>query len=427
MTAEVAIMNKEAIALAADSAVTLEYGDGQKVFTSANKLFVLSKYHPVGIMVYGNAGFMGIPWETIVKIYRRKLSQRKFNTLEQYAHSFIDFLQSRNLIIPKTQEENFLQAHTASYFFFIKKEVEKRITDIINQKGKAIDSEVRQTVSDVIERHYGRWEKAKFLPGAQKTHMKNIIKDFRRLIDKITVDIFEKLPISTSASRKLRIIAASIFCKELFSNQISGIVIAGFGEKETFPAAITHEVEGKIKGRLKYRRVKRLSQVINFSITGTIMPFAQREMVSTFMEGIHPDYKKNLEEWLRGLFNSYPEIIARNFKQIKDKDKRKLRDISKNILKDFNKNINAYEHATHVRPVVEVTSMLPKDELAVMAETLVNLTSFKRRVTMEQAETVAGPIDVAVISKGDGFIWIKRKHYFKQELNPQFLANYVGR
>ena len=58
-----------------------------------------------------------------------------------------------------------------------------------------------------------------------------------------------------------------------------------------------------------------------------------------------------------------------------------------------------------------------------MAEALVNLTSFKRKVS-EEAETVGGPIDVAVISKGDGFIWVKRKHYFTRELNPQFFANY---
>jgi hypothetical protein len=58
-----------------------------------------------------------------------------------------------------------------------------------------------------------------------------------------------------------------------------------------------------------------------------------------------------------------------------------------------------------------------------MAESLVNLTSFKRRVTMDP-ETVGGPIDVAVISKGDGFIWIKRKHYFKPDLNHQFFSNY---
>ncbi len=67
--------------------------------------------------------------------------------------------------------------------------------------------------------------------------------------------------------------------------------------------------------------------------------------------------------------------------------------------------------------------MLPKDELSAMAEALVSLTSFKRKVTMG-SETVGGPIDVAVISKGDGFVWIKRKHYFKAELNPQFFANY---
>ena len=70
-----------------------------------------------------------------------------------------------------------------------------------------------------------------------------------------------------------------------------------------------------------------------------------------------------------------------------------------------------------------VVHMLPKDELAAMAESLINLTSFKRRVSMEE-ETVGGPIDVAVISKGDGFIWIKRKHYFDRELNQQFFANY---
>ena len=43
MTAEIAIMNKEAIALAADSAVTLSVGEeSRKIFTSANKIFTLS-------------------------------------------------------------------------------------------------------------------------------------------------------------------------------------------------------------------------------------------------------------------------------------------------------------------------------------------------------------------------------------------------
>lgn len=45
-----------------------------------------------------------------------------------------------------------------------------------------------------------------------------------------------------------------------------------------------------------------------------------------------------------------------------------------------------------------------------MAEGMINLTSFKRRLVLDNfSETVGGPIDIAFISKGDGFIWIKRK------------------
>lgn len=75
---------------------------------------------------------------------------------------------------------------------------------------------------------------------------------------------------------------------------------------------------------------------------------------------------------------------------------------------------------------MNIIGSLPKDELAAAAEALVNLTSFKRRVSTEK-ETVGGPIDVAVITKSDGFIWIKRKHYFKPELNYHFLSKYYKR
>jgi hypothetical protein len=63
----------------------------------------------------------------------------------------------------------------------------------------------------------------------------------------------------------------------------------------------------------------------------------------------------------------------------------------------------------------------PVDELAELAETLMSIESLKERVT-RPTESVSGPIDVAVISKADGFIWIRRKHYFEAELNPRFFG-----
>lgn len=77
----------------------------------------------------------------------------------------------------------------------------------------------------------------------------------------------------------------------------------------------------------------------------------------------------------------------------------------------------------HYTPIVDNVSVLPKEELGAMAESLVNLTKFRLRVSPER-ETVSVPIDVALISKGDGFIWLKRKHYFQAELNPRIISEY---
>lgn len=68
---------------------------------------------------------------------------------------------------------------------------------------------------------------------------------------------------------------------------------------------------------------------------------------------------------------------------------------------------------------------MPKPELAELAEALVSITSMKRRFSTER-ETVAGPIDVAIISKTEGFVWVKRKHYFSRDINPGYFARKYG-
>jgi hypothetical protein len=67
MTAEIAIMNRSAITVAADSAVTR---GPNKVHVNANKIFRLSDQAPIGLMVYGNADVFGLPWELVAKLYR---------------------------------------------------------------------------------------------------------------------------------------------------------------------------------------------------------------------------------------------------------------------------------------------------------------------------------------------------------------------
>ena len=64
---------------------------------------------------------------------------------------------------------------------------------------------------------------------------------------------------------------------------------------------------------------------------------------------------------------------------------------------------------------INAVSLLSKEDLAEMAESLIYLTYLKRRITFAE-ESVGGAVDVAIISKGDGFVWIKRKMYFDSKI-----------
>ena len=61
--------------------------------------------------------------------------------------------------------------------------------------------------------------------------------------------------------------------------------------------------------------------------------------------------------------------------------------------------------------ILDVLRTAPKETLAELANSLVSITSLRQRVSGE-LETVGGPVDVALIFKGEGFIWIKRKYDF---------------
>jgi hypothetical protein len=102
----------------------------------------------------------------------------------------------------------------------------------------------------------------------------------------------------------------------------------------------------------------------------------------------------------------------------------KVKDAAENHYNTIFKSARAYRTQEFSEQILDMVEFLPKDELAHLADSLVALTSLHRRVSRDM-ETVGRAIDVAVISKSDGFIWIKRKHYFKPELNLHFERNYL--
>ena len=109
MTAEIALLNKSAVALAADSAMTLS-GTG-KIYQT-NKLFELSRYHPVGIMIYNGGEFMGVPWETIIKKYRLSIGKKSKPKVRDYLKDFLKYLQNSGICTDEQEKKNSSRRHT---------------------------------------------------------------------------------------------------------------------------------------------------------------------------------------------------------------------------------------------------------------------------------------------------------------------------
>lgn len=418
MTAEVAIANASAVALAADSAVTIS---DQKIYNSALKLFSLSKIAPVGVMIYGNADLMDVPWEILIKNYRKELGGTTHQTLEEYAKDFIDYLNDNPAVFSAESQKRWMLGNVAAYFRLIRDEFFQELHPILEEKGQIAASEVQEALSKVVGVHHSRLRDEKFTDGMSDDFADKLRGTYLKDYKKVREMVFEKVRVSGALASKLYDIATFIHTRQVFSTGVSGLVIAGYGEDEIYPSVITFDVEGVIEDKLKYRRNEDKCHRIAAGGECRIIAFAQDDMVAAFMNGINPQVLFFLESYLGKAFSRLPDLLDNA--TITEIELKRFRTETGKLLQEFFDEFSKHLSEEQSHPVLRMVTALPKDELAAMAEALVNLTAFKRRIT-ESMETVGGPIDVAVISKGDGLVWVKRKHYFPADLNQHFFANY---
>ncbi|MCY2952942.1 MAG: hypothetical protein NTU53_13350 [Planctomycetota bacterium] len=426
MTAEIAVMNREAIALAADSAVTMHDEHGEKVFLTANKIFALSKREPVAAMIYGGAAMMGVPWEPAIKVFRQELGDTALPTVRKYAERLLRFLETHRGFFPDEQSEHFYRDHVAMILYFMRQTIEERKRRRTN--ATETESPDPEDVKVIIAVYRRFWRRAPYIPRTGPRFLAHVKQKSGQAIDQLVKQIFDGVKLAKAMVRDLSEICALslVKCPLNFTwPSATGLVIAGFGTKELFPSMIAYTLHGIFHKRLHHRRD--LMESMDGNTSASIVPFAQSEMVYAFMEGVDPTYQCEIEEDMSMLLSKYPGLVLDSCKFLRkadrDRIKAEFQSTARDIAKQYKAGLEEYRNKHFARPVVRLVSMLPKSELGPLAESMVNLTSLRRRISME-AETVGGPIDVAMISKGDGLIWIKRKHYFDPALNNQFFANY---
>ena len=433
MTAEVVILNRNGVGIAVDSIATLPSPDSSKnikTYHTQNKLFSLSSGEAVAVMFYGSCYFGPYPWETVIKEYRRDHnSSTSIATFEEYGSALVSFLQRIANTMPshrgsytaqsvttyelRTLRRRFIEARKDADGPLFPDYVDHTIVErLLRRRLDELHNMVSISVSeDEAEKQFGG--------SLLATNM------WQELLNQELHDV----PLSDKSESQLLDVVKLSLRKATDIGTHSGLLLAGFGEEDMLPAVLHYWIDG-IDSRRQLRYARIFFSQVDDNDDVFILPFAQTEVIDTYLRGIHPHLENYITRFLKHYLHSqleeqlpsWLEDIAIDDTTFLEMD-RALYDVvdyaANKITEEFSVKLDSFVRSSYVDPIRSIVRYLPKDGLGEMAEALVGLTSLTRRITPGD-ETVGGEIDVAVITKGDGLIWINRKHYFRPELNPRY-------
>jgi len=312
MTAEVAILNKSAVALAADSAVTIPMSDGgAKIYNTVNKLFGLYPNHLVGVMIFGSAQIMQTPWETIIKLYRSQLKPQQFKNLEDYGDDFIRFLKKGNgNLINVEKQRIYFEQRSLEIYELLKSYFLRAVKDHIKQNKKISEAELNRMMVGLFKKIKESVSDCDRIESLKGISLRNMVARIRKATESQLKNVFQEFNISGTMRRTLAEIVADSFKRDLGTfESFSGFIVAGFGSSEEFPAVVGYDIDGMIGRSLRY--VPRLSKQITVSDPAFVLPVAQREEVDAFLSGIHIDYRSEIRSYVRNILTGLPrEILA---------------------------------------------------------------------------------------------------------------------
>lgn len=284
MSAGICIMNKHAIALAADSAVTI--GQHLAIHNSANKLFALSKVAPVGAIIYSNAELMNVPAELIIKQYKEKHGNKNFPTLAHFVADFFSFLISNKALFHFAQNENKLVSNIYQDLLAgLNGDYQRMIQNKISVVQRELtEDELTEIQQNAVSATCDFVNSLPLIPNFDvTTHIKS----------KYTSEIIAYIKntfswVSDDQSNTLCETVCSVYNKQFFRNGYIGIAFAGYGENDIFPCMIHVHMSGIINDKIRY--IKKEQVEITESTPSSISPLAQTDVMQTFLFGINDSF-----------------------------------------------------------------------------------------------------------------------------------------
>lgn len=438
MTSEICVMNRMSVVLAADSATTVSYYENgqqvQRYFKGANKIFQLSESQPVGVMIYGNADLLGTPWELIIKDFRKKLGDAAFPKIADYATEFCKYInKNKDIFDDELRYNTFMSSFNFDVYMLLEEFNKKLKAD----KGFDEAAHLKEFTKAVDQKDFTTPSGKGLEQRAIKGWLPRLLKEFHS-----SDDLLLKDAVGNRDDNFIESVFLAVLKAKVRNNPMSptGIVIAGYGDIALYPELYTSKNCGFIADTFVMNDVSEFP--ISSQNPSYISGFAQSSMADTFLIGFDAQVYKTIGEVQKDELPTVVEPFVASLGATINKTKHghTLVDSAGKIIlneADFENIVISSTRGTansimkasrqkHGAPMERVISMLPVEEMTELAETMIDLQSLKEKVT-QPSETVGGPVDVAIVTRNEGFIWKKRKHFFDGAINHRYINSLANR
>lgn len=333
---------------------------------------------------------MDTPWDVIIGEYRKEQAGNTLASIDDYSNSFFEFLKKQDYLKKTEIEDNYVYRYMNRVIEVIFENSQLGINEILSKGGQVSNSMLIELLKIEIDKINIDFSNNSDIISIDKTEFQT---RYTEMFNHVLRNISNVDEASDALCTDLFNLIYTTIKKANFFIPSSGIVIAGYGTEELFPSLRSFHLSAFVMGNLNCSNSENVKiEYSNGQYPSMIVPFAQVDVIHTVVQGIDPQLSQFLanqtSRFKGGDLNSYQDVI------------KELARMQRNI----------------IDPMLDMISLLPVEETSVIAETLLNLTSFKRKYS-NSIETVGGPIDVLAITPNEGPIWIKRKQYFKLDDN----------
>jgi hypothetical protein len=221
----------------------------------------------------------------------------------------------------------------------------------------------------------------------------------------------------------LRDVFYSLINVEFIFERFCGLAFIGFGDDEIYPSSHLVLLGTLIADNPRIRIFDTI-EIIPGKFNSNILPYVQGDVTTAVLTGVDPNYKSEVVESIKSAFNTISGEIGNLIGNPAQSNQ--IAAIINATSDQLIQKMNEYQYNTITGPLLDILAHMGKEDMSELAESLVNITSLKRKFTSQDSsdESVGGPVDVAIITKGDGFVWMKRKRYFDINDNRGFIDKY---